>query len=80
MDTFKNALAQHNVACNAANMRLIGKETPLKRHIVEFQCPHEHPEGLVALIPLQDSAAPFEILNCAQAADKYKIICTYVRQ
>ncbi len=27
LDTFKNALVQHNVACNATNMRAIGKET-----------------------------------------------------
>jgi hypothetical protein len=80
LDTFKQALAQHNVSCNAANVRSIGKETVLKRHVVEFQCLQEHPDGLVALIPLSDSQAPFETMNCAQAASKYKIICTYVKQ
>ena len=79
LDTFKNALAQHNVACNATNGRSIGKENKLKRHVIEFQCPQEHPEGLVALVPLEDSTAPFETLTCAQAAKKYKIICAYVK-
>lgn len=80
LDTFKQALAQHNVACNATNVRLVGKETKLKRHVVEFQCPQERPQGLVALIPLSDSAAPFETLTCAEAAKRYKIICTYAKQ
>ena len=79
LDTFKRALAQHNVPCNATNGRSIGKENKLKRHVIEFQCPQEHPEGLVALVPLEDSTAPFETLTCAQAAKKYKIICAYVK-
>jgi hypothetical protein len=78
-DTFKNALAQHGVACNSTNMRSMGKETVLKRHVLEFQCPQEHPQGLVALIPLEDSTAPFETLTCAQAASKYRLICSYVK-
>jgi len=78
-DTFKNALAQYNVACDATNLRSIGKETDLKRHVLEFQCPQQDPEGLVAPVRLQDSKAPFETLSCAQAAAKYKIICQYVK-
>jgi len=79
LDTFKQALAQHNVNCDAANVRSLGKETTLKRHVVEFQCPQQHPEGLVALIPLQDSTAPFETISCAQAATRYHVICAYVK-
>ena len=79
LDTFKNALAQHGVACNATNLHTLGKENVLKRHLVEYQCQKEHPEGLVALIPLEDSTAPFETITCAQAASTYHVFCSYVR-
>jgi hypothetical protein len=79
LDTFKTALAQHNVPCNATNLRSMGKETGLKRHLIEYQCPQEHPEGLVALIPLQDSSAPFETISCAQATARYHVFCAYVK-
>ena len=78
LDLFKNSLAQYHVPCNATNLHSLGKETGLKRHLIEYQCPQEHPEGLVALIPLQDSSAPFETLTCAQAATRYRVVCTYV--
>lgn len=78
LDLFKNSLAQYHVPCNATNLHSLGQETALKRHLIEYQCPAEHPEGLVALIPLQDSSAPFETLTCAQAASRYRVVCTYV--
>jgi hypothetical protein len=79
LDTFKNSLAQYHVPCNATNLHSLGKETGLKRHLIEYQCPAEHPEGLVALIPLQDSSAPFETLSCAQATARYRVFCAYVK-
>jgi hypothetical protein len=75
MDTFKQALADHHVMCTATNLRLIGKENAKRRHVVEFQCT-ERPEGLVAFIPLEDSAAPFETMDCMTAGAKARIICT----
>jgi len=75
-----DALVQNKVVCNAADIHVAGKEKDLKRYVVEFQCRTEHPEGLVAMIPLQDSKAPFETLSCAQAASKYKVACTFVKQ
>ena len=80
LDSFTDALAQNKVACNAANIHVISKEKELKRYVVEFQCPTEHPEGLLAMIPLKDSTAPFEALSCAQATSKYKVACTFVKQ
>lgn len=76
MQTFKDELAKHNVACNSEKARLVGKENKAQRHVVEFKCPAEHPEGLVALIPLEGNTAPFETISCDQAAARYKIICT----
>jgi hypothetical protein len=74
VQTFKDALSQHGIACDATNVRVIGKQNTSKRHVVEFQCPQQ-PKGLVALIPLSDSTAPFQTMDCAAAA-KQKIGCT----
>jgi hypothetical protein len=76
MQTLKDALAQHNVACQAENLRLVGKETVKQRHVVEFKCPQQQPNGLVAFIPLEGNTAPFETMDCAKAASRYHIICT----
>ena len=73
LQTFKDALAQHQVACDASNVRVIGKETLSQRHVVEFACA-QHPEGLVAYIPLEGNTAPFETLDCAAAA-KRGLVC-----
>ncbi|MGA7676269.1 MAG: hypothetical protein WCA78_14635 [Rhizomicrobium sp.] len=68
--TFIDALAQHHVACDAPDVRVIGKEaTKQQRHVVEFAC-KQHPEGLVAFIPLEGNTAPFETLDCAAAAKR----------
>ena len=69
VQTFKDALAQHQVACDASDVRVIGKETAKQRHVVEFKC-KQHTEGLVAYIPLDGNAAPFEALDCAAAAKR----------
>jgi hypothetical protein len=71
VQTFKDALAAHKVACTAAdgNVRALGQQNASKRYVVEFQCP-EQPKGLVAFIPLNGNSAPFETLNCAAAAKK----------
>lgn len=76
METFKDALAQHSVSCNADSLRLVGKETVKQRHVVEFKCPQQQPNGLVAFIPLEGNTAPFETMDCAHAASRYHIICT----
>jgi len=74
--TFRNALKQRSVACDASdqNVLLHGQETNLKRFVVEFKC-SEHPQGLVAYIPLNGVKAPFEVLDCAGAA-KRGVKCT----
>lgn len=69
VQTFKDALAQHHVACNASDVRVIGKDTVTNCHVVEFAC-REHPEGLVAYIPLDDSLAPFETMDCVTATKR----------
>jgi hypothetical protein len=75
LDTFKQALKQHNVACSVEDTRIVGRQNVSKRHVVEFKC-GEHPEGLVAFIPLEDSTAPFETMSCTDAGFKQHIICS----
>jgi hypothetical protein len=69
MQTFQDALLQHHVVCTVVKSRLVGMESIKQRHIVEFQCP-EHPDGLVAYIPLGGNAAPFETVDCNTAAKR----------
>ena len=78
MQTFEDALAQHHVTCTVANSRLVGKESVKQRHIVEFQCP-EHPDGLVAYIPLEGNTAPFETVDCKTAVRR-GITCKLTKQ
>ena len=68
---FRDALAQHNVACDATDdgTRLIGQDNPMKRYVVEFRC-SQHPNGLVAFIPLNGNVAPFEAVDCATAGNR----------
>jgi hypothetical protein len=79
IETIKSELAKHNVPCNSTNLRSLGKETHFKRYLIEFQCPAEHPKGLVAAIPLGDTSAPFETMDCAGAAKKYNVTCEYAK-
>ena len=76
LKTLRDALAQHNVACDATDstMRVIGQENAKKRYVVEFQCTQQ-PKGLIAYIPLSGSSAPFETIDCA-AAGKHGTKCT----
>ncbi|MDE1985701.1 MAG: hypothetical protein KGJ28_04100 [Alphaproteobacteria bacterium] len=71
LQTFKDALVQHNVACDASDkdVRIIGQENGQKRYVVEFRCTQQ-PKGLVAFIPLSGNPAPFETLDCAAAAKR----------
>jgi hypothetical protein len=77
LQTFKDALAQHNVACEASTARVIGQENIQKRYVVEFSCARQ-PTGLVAFIPLEGNTSSFETLNCADAA-KRGITCQLAR-
>lgn len=63
LQTFRDALARHGVACTNSKVRVIGRQNKSKRYVVEFQCP-EQPKGLVALIPLNGDKAPFETYDC----------------
>jgi hypothetical protein len=75
--TFLDALSQHSVACDANNnsdIHALGQESKQKRYVVEFRC-SQRPQGTVAFIPLADNKAPFEVLDCAQAA-KRQAVCT----
>jgi hypothetical protein len=81
LQTFKDALAQHNIACNAnseGDMHFFGQETGPKRYVVEFRCA-QAPGGLVAFIPLNGNRAPFETLDCKAAAKKYSVKCSLTK-
>jgi hypothetical protein len=77
LQTFKDELARHSVACDASNERVIGQENVQKRYVVEFACAQQ-PNGLVAFIPLEGNTNSFETLNCSDAA-KRGISCKFVR-
>jgi len=72
--SLKDALVQHNVACDVSDMRVVGQESVMKRYVAEFQC-RQQPKGLVAFIPLNGNTAKFEALDCAAAA-KRSVTCT----
>ncbi|SRR5579862_372582 len=69
LQTFKDALKQHNVSCDAGGERVIGQENVQKRYVVEFKCPQQ-PRGLVAFIPIGANTTPFETTDCATAAKR----------
>jgi hypothetical protein len=72
LQTFKDALQQRGIACDAASdkdMHVIGQENVQKRYVVEFKCT-QRPVGLVAYIPLAGAKAPFESLDCTQAVKR----------
>ena len=66
LQTFRDAIKDHAVDCDPAEIRYIGRETQGRRYVVELQCPQQ-PKGLVAFIPLQDNPTPFETLDCSAA-------------
>lgn len=71
VQTFLNALKQRSIACDAGEHDVVirGQETNLKRFVVEFKC-SQHPQGLVAYVPLNGVKAPFEAVDCATAAKR----------
>lgn len=75
----RNALKQHNVPCDAESVHAIGHETIKRRQVVEFFCPAQQPNGLVAFIPAEGSTAPFETLDC-KAAKQHQAVCTLTKQ
>ncbi len=77
VQTFRDALAAHNVACNASDdgIKALGQENAKKRYVVEFLCPAQRPHGLVAYIPLTGSTAPFEVTDCPTAFKRSGATC-----
>jgi hypothetical protein len=75
LQTFKDALVQHGVTCQANDERVVGQENVQKRYVVEFACAQQ-PNGLVAFIPLAGNANKFETLSCTDAA-KRGIACKF---
>jgi hypothetical protein len=61
----KNSLARPGVACDAEGVRPIGRETIKRRQVVEFFCPKQQPNGLVAFLPVEGVPAPFEAIDCS---------------
>jgi hypothetical protein len=74
LQTFRDAIRDHAVDCEPAQIRYIGRESQGRRYVVELQCPQQ-PQGLVAFIPLQGNPKPFETLDCAAAAAR-AVQCT----
>lgn len=72
--TLNAALAGHNFACTATAVHVIGREAVKRRRVVEYFCPAQHPNGLVAFLPTEGSSAPFEALDCGAAA-KRQVVC-----
>lgn len=70
-----DALAARKIACTTDqnSIRVVGQESLKKRYVVEFKC-KEHPAGLVAFIPLGNSPAEFESMDCAEAK-KRNVLC-----
>lgn len=69
LQTFRDAIKEHAVDCEPAQLRYIGRETTGRRYVVEMQCPQQ-PHGLVAFIPLQGNTKPFETLDCPAAVER----------
>jgi hypothetical protein len=66
METFKGALAQNGVTCKIDQIRFIGQEDNRKRYVVEYRCA-DQATAMVAFIPLQGNANPYESIDCAAA-------------
>jgi hypothetical protein len=69
LQTFRDAIKDHAVDCDPAEIRYIGRETQDRRYVVELQCPQQ-PKGLVVFIPLQGNPKPFETVDCPTAATR----------
>lgn len=71
--TFRDALKQNGVACEPLQLRVIGRESIDRRYVVEVHCP-QPPSDSVAFIPLEGTAKPFELLDCAAAVGR-GVVC-----
>ena len=70
LQTLGDALEQNGVHCTTPKLRLIGREQEKKRYVVEVQCP-EHPTGLIAYIPVNDTTQTFETVACEAASERH---------
>jgi hypothetical protein len=79
LDTFRDALKTRQITCAAGEkeVRFVGQENVQKRFVVEFSC-REHPQGLVAFVPLEGNKAPFEALDCPGAARR-GVLCALTK-
>jgi hypothetical protein len=74
LQTLHDAIKEHAVDCDPAQIRYIGRETKGRRYVVELQCPQQ-PKGLVAFIPLDGNPKPFETMDCSAAVAR-AVQCT----
>ena len=74
LQTLREAIKEHAVDCEPAQVRYVGREGQGRRYVVEMQCPQQ-PKGLVAFIPLGDNTKPFETVDCATAATRSAVQC-----
>jgi len=75
LDTLRAALAQNGVSCKIEQIQLMGREQVRLRHVVEYRCA-EHTESMVALIPLQGSTFPYEVIDCPKAV-QMGVVCSF---
>jgi hypothetical protein len=75
MDTFKAALAQNGVSCSIEQIRMIGQEDNRKRYVIEYRCANQ-PKAMVAFIPMQGNANPYESIDCADALS-HGVVCKF---
>jgi hypothetical protein len=71
-------LELHKVSCDAEAVHVIGHEAVKRREVVEYFCPKQQPNGLVAFLPTEGATAPFEVLDCPAAA-KRQAVCTLTK-
>lgn len=74
LQTLRDAIKEHTVDCEPAQIRYVGREGQGRRYVVEMQCPQQ-PKGLVAFIPIGDNTKPFETVDCATAATQSAVKC-----
>jgi hypothetical protein len=76
LKSFRETLAKNKIVCDATDQttRLLGHVAAKKVYVVEFAC-SQHPKGLVAYIPEENSTASLELVDCTTAA-KRGAVCT----
>jgi hypothetical protein len=77
LDDFRAALARNGESCRVEQLRLVGQEEKRRRYVVEYRCAGQ-PASVVAFIPLQDNAAPYEAVGCTEATAR-GVNCSYSR-